>query len=251
MPQHDLTIANQNAPAFRSDLNSALEAIASLNAGTSAPATSYANQLWHNETDGIIRQRNSGNTGDTQPKLLHNNASSGLTATNQEDAIIELASAVDTLESSAASSTESVRVYQTITTGDSSQSGNNDDTAITGLSITLTPASSSSKFLIFLKGEIEVSGGGQSGSFGSSATTVSADFGIKRGNVIIDESNFYKQESGHVNIYVINYLNKIKYDQPSTSNAITYQAYYDSQSMISDTNIQTKKGASLTIIEIL
>ena len=46
MSQHDLNIANQTFPSFRSDLNSALEALGTLSAGSSAPSTTYANQLW-------------------------------------------------------------------------------------------------------------------------------------------------------------------------------------------------------------
>ena len=39
MSQNDLVIANQGFPAFRSDLNSALQALATNNSGTSAPST--------------------------------------------------------------------------------------------------------------------------------------------------------------------------------------------------------------------
>lgn len=46
MSQHDLNIANQTFPSFRSDLNSALEALGTLSAGATAPSTTYANQLW-------------------------------------------------------------------------------------------------------------------------------------------------------------------------------------------------------------
>ena len=46
MSQHDFNIANQGFPAFRSDLNSALAALASLSAGSSAPSSTYASQLW-------------------------------------------------------------------------------------------------------------------------------------------------------------------------------------------------------------
>ena len=50
MSQNDFNIANQGFPSFRSDLNSALQALASLSSGDTAPATTYANQLWY-ETD--------------------------------------------------------------------------------------------------------------------------------------------------------------------------------------------------------
>lgn len=50
MSQHDFDIANQGFAAFRTDLNNALKALGSLSSGTTAPATTYANQLWY-ETD--------------------------------------------------------------------------------------------------------------------------------------------------------------------------------------------------------
>lgn len=46
MSQHDLNIANQTFPSFRSDLNSALEALGTLSSGATAPSPSFANQLW-------------------------------------------------------------------------------------------------------------------------------------------------------------------------------------------------------------
>ncbi len=46
MAQHDLNIANQTFPSFRSDLNSALEALGTLSSGATEPSTTYSNQLW-------------------------------------------------------------------------------------------------------------------------------------------------------------------------------------------------------------
>lgn len=46
MSQHDMNIANQGFPAFRSDLNNALLALASLSSGAVAPATPTQYQLW-------------------------------------------------------------------------------------------------------------------------------------------------------------------------------------------------------------
>lgn len=46
MSQHDMNIANQGFPAFRTDLNNALVALASLSSGASAPATPTQYQLW-------------------------------------------------------------------------------------------------------------------------------------------------------------------------------------------------------------
>mgnify|MGYP003124404558 CR=1 FL=1 len=58
MSQNDFTIANQGFPAFRSDLNGALQALATLSAGTSAPSTTFAYQLWYDSTNDILKIRN-------------------------------------------------------------------------------------------------------------------------------------------------------------------------------------------------
>ena len=47
MAQHDFNINNQSAPAFRGDLNNALEALVTLSSDTSEPATIYSNMLWY------------------------------------------------------------------------------------------------------------------------------------------------------------------------------------------------------------
>ena len=51
MANHDYNIANQTAPNFRADLNNALLAIVSTNSGSSAPSTTFANQLWYDTTN--------------------------------------------------------------------------------------------------------------------------------------------------------------------------------------------------------
>jgi hypothetical protein len=58
MAQHDYSIANQGFPAFRADLNDALAAIASSSSGATAPSTTYANQLWMDTTNHILKVRN-------------------------------------------------------------------------------------------------------------------------------------------------------------------------------------------------
>ena len=58
MSQHDFNIANQAAPAFRSDLNSALSALVSLSSGSVAPSTTYANMLWYDTANNLLRMRN-------------------------------------------------------------------------------------------------------------------------------------------------------------------------------------------------
>jgi len=61
MSQNDFNIANQGFPATRADINSALQALATLSAGTTEPATTYAYQLWYDETTDILKIRNSDN----------------------------------------------------------------------------------------------------------------------------------------------------------------------------------------------
>ena len=61
MSQNDLTIANQGFASFRTDLNSALQALGSTNSGTSAPSTTFANQLFYDTTNNILKIRNEDN----------------------------------------------------------------------------------------------------------------------------------------------------------------------------------------------
>jgi hypothetical protein len=69
MSQHDMDIANQGFPAFRSDLNNALQALASTSSGTSVPSTTYAYQLWIDTTTAtanVVYIRNSANDGNIE-----------------------------------------------------------------------------------------------------------------------------------------------------------------------------------------
>ena len=61
MSQNDYTIANQGFPAFRADLNSALQAIATNNSGTSEPSTTFANMWWYDSANNILYIRNEDN----------------------------------------------------------------------------------------------------------------------------------------------------------------------------------------------
>jgi len=61
MSQNDLVIANQSFPATRSDINSALQALGSLNSGSSAPATTYANMLWYDTANNTLKMRSEAN----------------------------------------------------------------------------------------------------------------------------------------------------------------------------------------------
>jgi hypothetical protein len=61
MSQHDYVIDNQTFPNTRTDLNNALAAIATTNAGATAPSTTYAYQLWYDTTTDFIKMRNADN----------------------------------------------------------------------------------------------------------------------------------------------------------------------------------------------
>ncbi len=61
MSQHDYDIANQTFPNTRSDLNLALKALASTSSGTSAPSTTFANQLWYDSANNLLYIRNEDN----------------------------------------------------------------------------------------------------------------------------------------------------------------------------------------------
>ncbi len=63
MSQHDFVIANQGASAARTDINNGLQALASLNSGTTAPSTTYANMLWYETDTDTLWIRNEANSG--------------------------------------------------------------------------------------------------------------------------------------------------------------------------------------------
>lgn len=58
MSQHDFNIANQGFPATRADLNNALAALASTSSGDTEPSTTYANQLWYDTANNLLKFRN-------------------------------------------------------------------------------------------------------------------------------------------------------------------------------------------------
>jgi len=55
MAQHDYDIANQSFPAFRSDLNSVLDAIISTNSGTSRPSSAVVGTLWFDTSTSTLK----------------------------------------------------------------------------------------------------------------------------------------------------------------------------------------------------
>jgi hypothetical protein len=61
MSQNDFNIANQGFPSFRSDLNSALQALASTSSGDTEPTSTYANQLWYDTAENLLKIRSEAN----------------------------------------------------------------------------------------------------------------------------------------------------------------------------------------------
>ena len=57
MAQHDYIIANDTAANVRADINNALAAIASQNSGASAPSTTYANMIWYDSANNLLKMR--------------------------------------------------------------------------------------------------------------------------------------------------------------------------------------------------
>lgn len=63
MSQHDMVIDNAPGLAVRTDINAAIQALASSSAGTVAPTVTYAGQLWLNTSTGVLWIRNVANSG--------------------------------------------------------------------------------------------------------------------------------------------------------------------------------------------
>lgn len=61
MSQNDFSLANANGATFRADVNSAFQAIASNNGGSSAPSTTYANMWWFDTGSDILKIRDEAN----------------------------------------------------------------------------------------------------------------------------------------------------------------------------------------------
>jgi hypothetical protein len=61
MAQHDYDIANADGATVRADLNSVLEAVATLNSGATAPSTTFANMWWADTANTILKRRNAAN----------------------------------------------------------------------------------------------------------------------------------------------------------------------------------------------
>lgn len=107
MSQHDYIIANQSASSARSDINNALQALASNNSGTAQPTTLYANMNWYETDTNTLKMLNeAGNTWITLFTLDQTNSRiNTITATNFntvsdynfKDTIVTYPDALDTI----------------------------------------------------------------------------------------------------------------------------------------------------------
>jgi len=62
MSQHDYIISNDTAANVRSDLNAALAAVVSQNSGVSEPSVTYANMVWVDTGNDLLKVRNEANS---------------------------------------------------------------------------------------------------------------------------------------------------------------------------------------------
>jgi hypothetical protein len=62
MAQHDYNIANQTASSARTDINNALSAIVTNNSGLLEPTTMFANMIWYDTTNDLLKIRDAGDT---------------------------------------------------------------------------------------------------------------------------------------------------------------------------------------------
>jgi len=62
MATHDYDIANQSAPAFRSDLNNVLSAIVTNNSSATEPSTKFANMWWMDTANNYLKIRDKNNS---------------------------------------------------------------------------------------------------------------------------------------------------------------------------------------------
>jgi len=63
MSQNDYSIINADGASVRQDVNDALQADQTKNAGTNAPGTTYPNQWWVDNTNNLLKIRNKANSG--------------------------------------------------------------------------------------------------------------------------------------------------------------------------------------------
>lgn len=107
MAQEDYNIANAPGAPFRVDINNTFEAVVTLNSGPSEPPALFPYMHWADTTTGLLKQRNASNTawvikgtlaaeygGIPSSSVTFDNATSGLSATDVEGALDEIAAQI-------------------------------------------------------------------------------------------------------------------------------------------------------------
>ena len=146
MAQHDYVIDNASGATVRADINSALSAIQTLNSGTSAPSSTAAGMLWLDTAGGApyaLKVRDAGNN--------HWLTLASVTDPGSDGNIETSATIKGTIDSSASfPSGHPLQLKSTTKTDTASNSGHSTDVLydITGMSVTITPKTTTSKFFV-------------------------------------------------------------------------------------------------------
>ena len=199
MAQHDMNIANQGFPGFRADLNDALAALVSNSSGATAPATTFAHQLWVDTAadPSILKIRNADNdafitigeidqTGDKfnlkcanatilenltvnaqgdvrfadsdsshyvafqAPATVTSNVTFTLPSADGTTGQALVTNGSGTLSFATAGGGKVLQVIQALKT-DTQSTSSTTYVDVTGLSVTITPTSASSKILVMIR----------------------------------------------------------------------------------------------------
>ena len=247
MSQHDLNIANQGFPAFRADLNDALVALGSTNSGATAPATTYANQLWYDTANNILKIRNE-----------DNDAWISITTLDQANDVLSAIS-LNTINEGTSASGVTVdgllikdgvipssglpigSVLQVVSANYSTGVSNSTSTfADTGLTATITPKFATSKVLVLIS---------QNGITKSGSTSCAVKFFRNA-----TELGYLGWNMGYTATGDINYVSgaSVSYlDSPATTSATTYKTQFNSRQNVAGTQVQDAGATStITLLEI-
>ena len=143
MAQHDYVIDNASGATVRADINSALSAIQTLNSGTSAPSSTAAGMLWLDTTGGApyaLKVRDAGNN--------HWLTLASVTDPGSDGNIETSATIKGTIDSSAIFPDDYPLQVKSTAKTDKFVTTNTSYTLVTGLTVDITPASSSNKVLV-------------------------------------------------------------------------------------------------------
>ena len=255
MAEHDYVIANQNGANTRSDLNNALAAIVSNNSKATAPATTYAFMWWADTANDLLKQRNAADSAWVDILTLSTGAVSNAAIADDAVTLAKMAAGTDgelitydtsgdpttvptgssgeVLTSNGAGTTPTFqaaagggKVLQVVSTTktDTYSTNSNSFVDITGMSLAITPSSTSSKILVCIVSNFSIASGYMTmsqitrdgtaifiGGASSSRARVSAGYKSSNNN-----------SSEH---YQISYL-----DSPSSTSAVTYKLQLKNES---------------------